>query len=213
MFPFETNQFENALKVIKTKTHTYCNSVEDRKRIKMKTMTENITGACDFSMRIEFNLRHNVQFYRFLTFEWGQSKTHENGRVDENRSIRFRGQRISVERALEVNRVYLEGFENGHFQINKLLKNGLETCTYNKCVREEFLLLPFPWDRARASTKFPIFSHPKKHLNSDWVRVCKCVEQCGNVTYNINWRLNIKIITVSKIIHHHFTTLNLHSFK
>ena len=42
-----------------------------------------------------------------------------------------------MERALEVNRVYLEGFENGHFQINKLLKNGLETCTYNKCVREE----------------------------------------------------------------------------
>ena len=42
--------------------------------------------------------------------------------MDENRSMRFRGQRISVDRALEVNRVYLEGFENGHFQINKLLK-------------------------------------------------------------------------------------------
>ena len=69
MFPFETNQFENALKVIKTKTNTYCNSVDDRKRIKMKTVTANITGACDLSMRIEFNLRHKVQFNRFLTFE------------------------------------------------------------------------------------------------------------------------------------------------
>ena len=36
-----------------------------RKRIKMKTMTENITGACVCSMRMEFNLCHNVQFYRF----------------------------------------------------------------------------------------------------------------------------------------------------
>ena len=42
--------------------------------------------------------------------------------MDENRSMRFRGQRISVDRALEVNRVYLEGFENGRFQINKLLR-------------------------------------------------------------------------------------------
>ena len=39
-----------------------------KKRIKMKTMTENITGACVWSMRIEFNLCHNVQFYRFGTF-------------------------------------------------------------------------------------------------------------------------------------------------
>ena len=37
-------------------------------------------------------------------------------------------------------------------------------------------LLPFPWHPARASTWSPIFSHPthpKKHLNSDWVRVCQ----------------------------------------
>ena len=110
VFPFETNKFENALKEIKTKTHTYCNSVDDRKRIKMKTMTENITknitGACDLSMRIEFNLRHNVQFNRFLTFEWGKSKTHQNGSVDENRSMRFRGQRISVDRAWGANSVF-----------------------------------------------------------------------------------------------------------
>ena len=38
------------------------------KRIKMKTMTENITGACVCSMRIGFNLRHKVQFNRFRTF-------------------------------------------------------------------------------------------------------------------------------------------------
>ena len=39
-----------------------------RKRIKIKTMTENIAGACVCSMRREFNLRPNVQFYRFQTF-------------------------------------------------------------------------------------------------------------------------------------------------
>ena len=33
----------------------------------MKTMTENITGSCVCSMHREFNLHHNVQFYRFLT--------------------------------------------------------------------------------------------------------------------------------------------------
>ena len=38
------------------------------KRIQMKTMTGNITGACVCSMRMEFNLCHNVQFYRFGTF-------------------------------------------------------------------------------------------------------------------------------------------------
>ena len=72
MFPFETNQFENALESDQNENAYICNSVDDRKRIEMKTVTENITGACDFSMRIEFNLRHNVQFNRFLTFEWGQ---------------------------------------------------------------------------------------------------------------------------------------------
>ena len=39
------------------------------KRIKMKTMTENITGACVCSMPI-VNLLHNVQFYRFRTSAW-----------------------------------------------------------------------------------------------------------------------------------------------
>jgi len=39
-----------------------------KKRMKVKTMTENITGAFVCSMHIEFNLRHNVQFYRFRTF-------------------------------------------------------------------------------------------------------------------------------------------------
>ena len=55
-------------KWIKTKTHTYRISVDGRKRIKMKMMTNNIAGACVGSMRIEHNLRHNVQFYRFRTF-------------------------------------------------------------------------------------------------------------------------------------------------
>ena len=72
--------------------HTYTPSIFIKKRIDLKTllkvdqnenahvsyssgqsnkkkmMTENITGACVCSMRVEFNLRHNVQFYRFLTF-------------------------------------------------------------------------------------------------------------------------------------------------
>ena len=67
-----------------------------RQRIKMKTMTENIAGACVCSMCIEFNLRHNVQFYRFRTFWYGQSKTHQNGDVAENWSLRFRWQRPRI---------------------------------------------------------------------------------------------------------------------
>ena len=42
--------------------------MDSLKRIKMKTMTENIKGACVCNMRKEFNLRHNVQFYGFRTF-------------------------------------------------------------------------------------------------------------------------------------------------
>ena len=70
----------------------------------MKTMTENIEGACACSMRIEFNLRHNVQFYRFLTFLCGQSKTNQNSSVDANWSMReflWQRKRISVDRASE----------------------------------------------------------------------------------------------------------------
>ena len=62
----------------KSKTHQ--NENEDR----------NIAGACVCSMHIGFNLRQNVQFYRFRTFECEQSKIHQNGRVDANRSMRFR---------------------------------------------------------------------------------------------------------------------------
>ena len=52
-------------------THTYRISVDGqngRKRVKVKTMIEYITGARACSMRLETNLRHNVQFYRFRTF-------------------------------------------------------------------------------------------------------------------------------------------------
>ena len=38
------------------------------KRINMKTTTENITRARVCSMRIQFNLRHNVQFIVFELF-------------------------------------------------------------------------------------------------------------------------------------------------
>ena len=39
-----------------------------KKRIKVKTMSENIAGACVCNMRIEFNLRRNVQLYSFRMF-------------------------------------------------------------------------------------------------------------------------------------------------
>ena len=39
-----------------------------RKSIKMKTMNENIAGACVCNMRIEFNSFHKVQICRFRTF-------------------------------------------------------------------------------------------------------------------------------------------------
>ena len=68
---FSINFKKRSGKWIKTKTHTYRISVAGRKRIKMKKMTENITGACVRSMRVEFNLPYNMQFYRF-----------ENGLVD-----------------------------------------------------------------------------------------------------------------------------------
>ena len=45
MFPFETNQFENALESDQNENAYICNSVDDRKRIEMKTVTENITSA------------------------------------------------------------------------------------------------------------------------------------------------------------------------
>ena len=56
---------ENA---IKTKTNTPPIGVNGRKHIKMNTLTENIAGAFAQSMRIDLNLRNNVQFYRFRTF-------------------------------------------------------------------------------------------------------------------------------------------------
>ena len=60
--------WKRSWKWIKTKMriHAYRISVDGRKPIKIKTMTENITGVCVCSMRIEFNYRHNVQFYRFI---------------------------------------------------------------------------------------------------------------------------------------------------
>ena len=84
----EHERRKRSWKWIKTKTHTYRISVDEQKRMKRKTMTENIAGACACSMRTEFNLRHNVQFYRFLTFLCGQSKTHQNSGVNANWSMR-----------------------------------------------------------------------------------------------------------------------------
>ena len=57
---FSINFEKRSGKWIKTKTHTYRISVAGRKRIKMKKMTENITGACVCRMHTEFNLPHNM---------------------------------------------------------------------------------------------------------------------------------------------------------
>ena len=81
-----------------------------RKPMKMKTITEYIAGVCVWSIYTEFNLRHNVQFYRFQTFQCGHSKTHQKlVWVDTNRSMRFRWQHFwkhiySVERVLKNNK-------------------------------------------------------------------------------------------------------------
>ena len=58
-----------------------------RKPMKMKTITEYIAGVCVWSMYTEFNLRHNVQFYRFQTFQCGHSKTHQNVSLSGHESI------------------------------------------------------------------------------------------------------------------------------
>ena len=52
----------------------------------------------------------------------------------------------------------------------------------------EFFLLPFPWDPARTSTWFPIFSHPKKHLHSDWVRVWICAIYATTHTFGYRYQ-------------------------
>ena len=44
--------------------------MEGRKRVKMKTKTENIAGACVYSTRIESNLRHNI----ILSFSQSRSQ-------------------------------------------------------------------------------------------------------------------------------------------
>ena len=66
-FSSKTHRFEYALESGSKRKRIHLVlvwTVEDsRKRIKMKTMAENIAGACVCNMRIEFNLRHNVQFY------------------------------------------------------------------------------------------------------------------------------------------------------
>ena len=68
---------------IKTRTRTYRICVDGWKRIKMKMMTETITGECDCSMHIKFSLHHSIQFYHFQMFLSGQSKTYQISCVDK----------------------------------------------------------------------------------------------------------------------------------
>ena len=85
--------WKRSWKWVKTKTHTYRLRVDGRKRITMKTVTENIAGTGVCSMRIELNVRHKVWFYRFRTFYGGLLKPHQNDSVGANGSKRFRWQR------------------------------------------------------------------------------------------------------------------------
>ena len=93
-FSSKTHWFENGLEsgTKRKRIHVVLMwMVENgRKQIKMKTMTENIAVASVCSVRVDFNLRHNVQFNRFRTFYWGQSKTHQNSSEDANRWQRKR---------------------------------------------------------------------------------------------------------------------------
>ena len=77
---FIASIWKRSWKGIKTKTHNISYHRERR-------------PTCVCSMRIEFILRRYARFYRFRTFKSGQSKTHQNGSVDANRSMRFRWQR------------------------------------------------------------------------------------------------------------------------
>ena len=60
-FSWKTHRFENALESGSKRKRIHIVLVWTQ-RIKTKTMTENIAGACVCSMP---NLRHNAQFYRF----------------------------------------------------------------------------------------------------------------------------------------------------
>ena len=69
------------------------------------------------SMRLEVNFRHrNVQFYRFRAFSCGQSKTHQNGRMEANLSKRFQWQR---KRILLKTRYGGQGLIYSHAQIKQ----------------------------------------------------------------------------------------------
>ena len=79
-----------------------------------ETITEYIAGVCVWSMYTEFNLCHNVQFYRSQTFQCGHSKSMKAlVWVDTNRSMRFRWQHFwkhiySVERVLKNNKSQID---------------------------------------------------------------------------------------------------------
>ena len=83
--------------------HTCCIRVDGRKRVKMKTMTKKIAGACVCSMPIEFSLSHSVQFYRFSVDSRKRIKTVVWTQIDrcdfdDNENSYF-WKRISVDRA------------------------------------------------------------------------------------------------------------------
>ena len=95
--------WKRCCKWIKTKTHTCYISVDGRKRIKMKTITKNNAGAFFCSMRIEFSLRHSVQFYRFSVDSGKRTKTVVWTQTDrcffDNNENSYFWKRISVHRA------------------------------------------------------------------------------------------------------------------
>ena len=87
-------------------------SVDGRKRIKIKTMTENIAGTCVCSKCTEFNLRHKVQFHRFLsvlmwTVEDASIGTLRKQDGDGNESVKKAMGLMSKTTRLQVNHAFL----------------------------------------------------------------------------------------------------------
>ena len=105
-----------------------------RKRIKMKT-TENIAGACVCSMRIEFNLRHNVQFYRFRPFFIVDSRKRIKT-LDANRSMCFRWQRKT------------HTFENALVWTRPKMSSPNSRCNLSDCA--------MIWSKLKATAKIPV---------------------------------------------------------
>ena len=88
-FSSKTHRSENALENGSKRKHIHIMTVWTIENASRWKWWPKISQARVCSMRIEFNLRHNAQFYLSGTFWWGQSKTHQNVSVNANWLMRF----------------------------------------------------------------------------------------------------------------------------